>query len=108
MSPSNLLLSNAAAIDNLERKSEEFQPGSSNNALASTPANYISQRNQSASLSSPVSYFVFDASSQQFIDSMKYTDLTLSVEPPGSLNPIEIPCHKFMLAKKVRNLAQSH
>ena len=108
MSPSNPLLSNVAAMDNLERKSEDFQPGSSTNTLASTPANYNSQRNQSASLSSPVSYFVFDASSQQFIDSMKYTDLTLLVELPGSLNPIEIPCHKFMLAKKVRNLAQTH
>ena len=45
--------------------------------------------------------FKFDSSRQQFVDSMKYTDLTLSVEPPGISNSVEIPCHKFMLAKKV-------
>lgn len=44
--------------------------------------------------------FKFDSSRQQFVDSMKYTDLTLSVEPPGISNSVEIPCHKFMLAKK--------
>lgn len=44
---------------------------------------------------------IFDASTQQLIDSMKYTDLTLSVEPVSITTPIEIPCHKFMLAKKV-------
>ena len=99
MSPSSLLLSNVAAIDNLEMKNEGFDPGSSTKACS--PNNCIGQQNTIGSLSSPVSYFVFDASSQQFIDSMKYTDLTLSVEPPGALKPIEIPCHKFMLAKKV-------
>lgn len=98
MSPSSLLLSNVAAIDNLEMKNEGFDPGSSTKACS--PNNCIGQQNTIGSLSSPVSYFVFDASSQQFIDSMKYTDLTLSVEPPGALKPIEIPCHKFMLAKK--------
>ena len=45
--------------------------------------------------------FTLDTASQQFIDSMKYTDLILSIEPSGIVHPIEIPCHKFMLAKKV-------
>lgn len=32
---------------------------------------------------------------------MKYSDITLSIEPSGSASQIvEIPCHKFMLAKK--------
>ena len=45
--------------------------------------------------------FIFDQSAQQFLDSMKYTDLTLSVESPNISHPVEIKCHKFMLAKKV-------
>ena len=45
--------------------------------------------------------FIFDPSAQQFLDSMKYTDLTLSVESPNISHPVEIKCHKFMLAKKV-------
>ena len=45
--------------------------------------------------------FIFDPSAQQFLDSMKYTDLTLSVESPSISDPVEIKCHKFMLAKKV-------
>ena len=45
--------------------------------------------------------FIFDPSAQQFLDSMKYTDLTLSVESPSISHPVEIKCHKFMLAKKV-------
>ena len=53
------------------------------------------------SLLPTLNHLTLDTASQQFIDSMKYTDLILSIEPSGITNPIEIPCHKFMLAKKV-------
>ena len=76
-----------------------------NDECSGSPANTNLQtsgldNNLSSATNKPI--FVFDASSQQFIDSMKYTDLTLSVEHPAFANSVEISCHKFMLAKKVR------
>jgi len=87
--------SNVPAADNLEFSDGYDLASASNtsNHNPNEPPNKIIR-------SSSVNHFVFDTSSQQFIDSMKYTDLTLSVEPPGYTSPIEIPCHKFMLAKK--------
>ena len=89
--------SNVPAADNLD-----FSDGY-DLASASNTSNHINPNEPPNKIirASSVNHFVFDTSSQQFIDSMKYTDLTLSVEPPGYTSPIEIPCHKFMLAKKV-------
>ena len=70
-----------------------------NSSSGSGPFTGSSSRSSNHMQSSPA--LVFDASTQQFIDSMKYSDLTLSVEPPGITSTVEIPCHKFMLAKKV-------
>ena len=73
--------------------------------LASCSKNYRSTNSNGSqnkmSLLPTLNHFTLDTASQQFIDSMKYTDLILSIEPSAITNPIEIPCHKFMLAKKV-------
>ena len=74
-------------------------PSNSNNGVGGTPFQSSSSRSNHHTQSLPA--LVFDSSTQQFIDSMKYSDLTLSVESPGIASAVEIPCHKFMLAKKV-------
>jgi len=79
--------------------SEDPQPESTTLG-SSFPSNAIQGPvTNTAQLRSPA--IVFDVSSQQFVDSMKYSDLILSVESPGTASsPVDIPCHKFMLAKK--------
>ena len=66
-----------------------------------TESSAIKEDTHSASSHLDVPVVIFDASTQQLIDSMKYTDLILSVEPVSITTRMEIPCHKFMLAKKV-------
>ena len=101
MSPSSMIPTNVGTPDTLEINDRYDLASSSKNC---NPNNSHVPQNKIGSLSN-LNHFTLDAASQQFIDSMKYTDLILSVEPPGITNPIEIPCHKFMLAKKVSLLS---
>ena len=79
---------------------ERFDHASCSKNYGSANSSGVKLENK-MSLLPTLNHFTLDTASQQFIDSMKYTDLILSIEPSGIANPIEIPCHKFMLAKKV-------
>ena len=92
--PSRLL-----GTDIVEANDECISTGTNNSASSLDNSVLVPFNNLSSTTNKSV--FVFDASSQQFIDSMKYTDLALSVEHPSFANPVVISCHKFMLAKKV-------
>ena len=95
---------NQIGTDILDIKEDTHSVGT--NITAAIPRDLVagsSTRSNNHCHSHSVPAHVFDAATQQLIDSMKYTDLTLSVESPGITTPVEIPCHKFMLAKKVTN-----
>ena len=97
ISPSNIIATNVGTPDTLDIK-ERFDLASSSKNYGSTNSNGPPNK---IGLLPTLNHFTLDTASQQFIDSMKYTDLILSIEPSGIVHPIEIPCHKFMLAKKV-------
>jgi len=96
ISPSNVMAANVGTPDTLDIN-ERFDLASCSKNYGSTNSNGSQNK---MSLLPTLNHLTLDTASQQFIDSMKYTDLILSIEPSGITNPIEIPCHKFMLAKK--------
>jgi len=98
VSPSNVMAANVGTPDTLDIN-ERFDHASCSKNYGSANSNGVKLENK-MNLLPTLNHFTLDTASQQFIDSMKYTDLILSIEPSGIANPIEIPCHKFMLAKK--------